>query len=78
MIGKGDQIMRKISIILVLCILLACFVSCGDDNKQNNTPTGTNAPEVTTEAPDNNKEPAEKETETDAPETPIYEWTPRY
>lgn len=70
--------MRKLSILLVLCILLACFVSCNDDKKTENTPTGTNAPEVTTKAPDNHEEPTEKETKTDAPETPLYEWTPRY
>lgn len=69
--------MRKLSILLVLCILLACFVACGDDNKQDNTPTGTNAPEVTTEAPDNDETPPDED-EPEVPETPLYEWTQRY
>lgn len=69
--------MRKLSLLLAICMLLVCFASCGDDDTK--TPVGTDAPTVTTEKPDDNKEP-EKEKETDpyVPETPQDKWTERY
>lgn len=70
--------MRKISLLLVLCVLLACFASCGGDDTNTPEPTGTNVPEETTEAPKDTEEPTEEATETDAPETPNYDWTMRY
>ena len=74
--------MRKLSLLLVLCMLLACFASCGDNTTQ--TPDTTDDFEVTTKAPaatkapEDTEETTEKETETDAPETPQDKWTERY
>ena len=71
--------MRKLSLLLVICMLLACFASCGGDDPKTPDPTGTNAPEQTTEAPNDTDVP-EEEDETDpyVPETPQDKWTERY
>ena len=71
--------MRKLAVLLALCVLLVCFASCGDDAVKDPTPTSTNQPTVTTEArKDAAKEPTKEETKTEAPETPLYDWTQRY
>ena len=71
--------MRKLSIVLVLCMLLAFFAACENDTAKDPTPTTTGKPEATTAAvAEPTKEPAKEETKTEAPETPLYEWTPRY
>lgn len=71
--------MRKFSLLLVLCIMLVSFVSCGDDiAKDPVSTTETNNTEVTTEVPDVTEAPTEGENETEAPETPQDKWTQRY
>ena len=68
--------MRKISFLLVLCLLLCCFAACNNDKTDDGEPTDT----VTTQAQeteDPSKETTDPE-ETKAPEIPQSDWTERY
>ena len=66
--------MRKLSLLLVLCLMLVCFVSCKDDQKDGgSTDNGT----TTTQATQTTEAPTDEES-TKTPETPQSNWTGRY
>lgn len=70
--------MRKISFLLVLCLLLCCFAACNNDQTDDGEPTDTVTFQETTQATeDTSEEPTDTE-ETKAPEIPQSDWTERY
>ena len=68
--------MRKLSFVLILCLLLGCMVACNDKGQTESPETTAVDTTVTTQAPENNETPTEAETK--APETPQDKWTQRY
>ena len=69
--------MRKLSIVLILCLLLGCLLACNDKGTPASTTTGAGESKVTTQAPaEDNETPTEAVTK--APETPQDKWTQRY
>lgn len=69
--------MRKLSFVLILCLLIGCFVACNDNGQTESPSTDTGNPAVTTQAPDENDGTPTEEV-TKAPETPQDKWTQRY
>lgn len=72
--------MRKISLLLVLCMLLACLAACNDGNEDTLGTEGSTDAVQTTDSPDVTVESntTEEPDETDEPETPQSNWTQRY
>ena len=68
--------MRKLSFVLILCLLLGCMVACNDKGQTESPATNAVDTTVTTQAPENSETPTEEETKT--PETPQDKWTQRY
>ena len=67
--------MKKLSLLLALCLLTACLASCGGD-KTDAAETGSQAT-TTTAAAQTTEAPTEEET-TKEPEVPQDDWTARY
>ena len=67
--------MRKLSLLLALCLMLVCFVSCKDDKKDD---VGTDNGTTTTQAAQTTEAPTDDEDSTKTPETPQSNWTGRY
>ena len=66
--------MRKLSLLLVFCLMLVCFASCKDDQTDGgSTDNGT----TTTQATQTTEAPTDEES-TKTPETPQSNWTGRY
>ena len=81
--------MRKLSLILILCMLVVCLASCDglNFNSQSSADTNNGAVETsdTTNAAGNTSDPAdqdgvttEKPNETKEPQVPQDKWTERY
>ena len=69
--------MRKLSLLLVLCLMLCCFAACKDDKQTEPTPTAPPSSQTTTQAPEGDTtKPTEVESK--VPETPQDKWTERY
>ena len=68
--------MKKLCLILTLCLLAFCFAACKDEAPAKDT--GTNPVTTVTADTGATEAPTEEEEETKAPETPLYDWTARY
>ena len=81
--------MRKLSLILILCTLVICLISCnGSDSAPQTSVDGTNSSaeasgaansvEATLNPNDQSKPTAESPAETQEPQVPQDKWTGRY
>lgn len=67
--------MRKLSLLLAICLMLVCFVSCKDDQKDEGSTTDGGI--ATTQSTGTTEAPTDDES-TKTPETPQDKWTGRY
>lgn len=71
--------MRKLSLLLAICLMLICFVACNNEPAGSEVPTteGSNDTQTTTQASDVTETPTD-DAATKVPETPQDKWTGRY
>ena len=70
--------MRKLSLLLLMCLMLVCFASCNGDKGAESSTEGGNKDAQTTVQVNEDTEAPTKEASTKAPETPQSNWTGRY
>lgn len=71
--------MRKLSLLLAICLMLICFVACNNEPSGTEVPTtdGSKDTQITTQVDEVTEAPTKEEI-TKEPETPQYNWTGRY
>lgn len=70
--------MRKLSLLLAICLMLVCLVACNEEPEAGATTTSASTEaKITTQTTEVTDTPTVEET-TKAPETPQSNWTGRY